>query len=356
LIRGICIKRKRPGIKRYIKRSKVIKQEDKIINISVAGAGYWGKNLIRTFYELDSLYSVCEINRDILANIKKNYPEVKLTADFGDLLKTGKIDAIVIALPAEMHYEYSRKAILSGKSVFVEKPLSLNSRDAEELIRLTKENKCILMVGHLLRYHPAFKKLEEIVKSGELGKIQYIYSNRLNFGKIRKKENILWSFAPHDISMILSLLNREPESVYTYGGYFLNKNIADTTMTLLSFSNGTRAHIFVSWLHPYKSQELVIVGDKKMAVFNDTKSWEEKLLIYPHKVEWKEGNHILDKKDFEKIVVEESEPLKDECSHFIDCIKNKRRPITDGFEGLKVLRVLEASQKSLDTRGIVYLN
>ena len=253
-----------------------------------------------------------------------------------------------------MHYEYSKKAILSGKNVFVEKPLSLNSRDAEELIKLAKENNCILMVGHLLQYHPAFKKLKEIVKSGELGKIQYLYSNRLNFGKVRIKENILWSFAPHDISMILSLLNREPESVSTYGGFFLNKKIADTTLTFLNFSNGTKAHIFVSWLHPYKSQELVIVGNKKMAVFNDTKSWEEKLLIYPHKVEWKNGNHILNKKDFEKVIVEESEPLGNECMHFIDCIVNRRKPVTDGPEGLKVLRVLEASQRSLDTKDTIY--
>jgi len=302
------------------------------------------------------LYSVCEINKDILADISKNYSKIKVTTDFNDLLRDNEINAVIIALPVEMHYEYSKKAILSGKNVFVEKPLSLNSKDAEELIKLAQENNCILMVGHLLQYHPAFKKLKEIVKSGELGKIQYLYSNRLNFGKIRKKENILWSFAPHDISMILSLLNREPESVSTYGGYFLNKNIADTTLTFLNFSNGTRAHIFVSWLHPYKSQELVIVGNKKMAVFNDTKSWEEKLLIYSHKVEWKNGNHILNKKDFEKVIVKESEPLENECNHFIDCIESRKKPLTNGLEGLKVLRVLEASQKSLDTKVIVYLN
>ena len=302
------------------------------------------------------MYSVCEINKDILADISKNYSKIKVTTDFNDLLRDNEINAVIIALPVEMHYEYSKKAILSGKNVFVEKPLSLNSKDAEELIKLAQENNCILMVGHLLQYHPAFKKLKEIVKSGELGKIQYLYSNRLNFGKIRKKENILWSFAPHDISMILSLLNREPESVSTYGGYFLNKNIADTTLTFLNFSNGTRAHIFVSWLHPYKSQELVIVGNKKMAVFNDTKSWEEKLLIYSHKVEWKNGNHILNKKDFEKVIVKESEPLENECNHFIDCIESRKKPLTNGLEGLKVLRVLEASQKSLDTKVIVYLN
>jgi len=305
---------------------------------------------------LGSLYSICEADENTLVSLKKNYSKIKFTTDFNDLLRDNEINAVVIALPAEMHYEYSKKAILSGKNVFVEKPLSLNGRDAEELIELAKENNRILMVGHLLQYHSAFKKLKEIVKSGELGKIQYIYSNRLNFGKIRRKENILWSFAPHDISMILSLLNREPESVSTYGGYFLNKTIADTTLTFLNFTNGTKAHIFVSWLHPYKSQELVIVGSNRMAVFNDTKSWEEKLLIYPHKIELKKGNHILNKKDFKKVVVKESEPLENECNHFIDCIESRKKPITDGLEGLKVLRVLEASQKSLDTKVIVYLN
>jgi UDP-2-acetamido-3-amino-2,3-dideoxy-glucuronate N-acetyltransferase len=296
------------------------------------------------------------MNEDTLSDVSKDYPDIRVTTEFDDLLKDEEIAAIVIALPAEMHYEYAKKSIQSGKSVFVEKPLSLNIGNAEELIKIAKENNLVLMVGHLLQYHPAFKKLKEIVKSGELGKIQYLYSNRLNLGKVRKEENILWSFAPHDISMILSLLNSEPESVSTYGGYFLNKRIADTTMTFLDFPNGIKAHIFVSWLHPYKNQELVIVGSKEMAVFNDTKSWEEKLLIYPHEVEWKKGNHILNKKEFKKIIVKESEPLIDECKHFIDCVANNKEPITNGLEGLRVLKVLEASQKSLDTKDTVYLN
>ena len=328
---------------------------EKNIKIAVAGTGYWGRNLVRTFYNLKCLHCICDVDENALLDISKNYPGVKVTTEFDDLLRDKEIKAIVIALPAEMHYEYSRKAILSGKSVFVEKPLSLSSKDGEQLIKLAEENNCILMVGHLLQYHPAFERLKKIVKSGELGKIQYLYSNRLNFGKIRMKENILWSFAPHDISMILSLLDEEPESVSTNGGYFLSEKVADTTLTFLNFSNGTKAHIFVSWLHPYKSQELVIVGSEKMAVFNDTKSWEEKLLIYPNKVEWRNGNQILNRKNFEKVSVEESEPLEYECRHFIDCVVNCRKPVTDGIEGLKVLRVLEASQKSLDSGRTVYL-
>ncbi|MCJ7472561.1 MAG: Gfo/Idh/MocA family oxidoreductase, partial [Actinobacteria bacterium] len=176
--------------------------------------------MVKNFYKSGSLYSVCDTDKDILVNIGKIYPGVRSTASFSDLLKDKDINAIVIAMPAEKHYEYSKKAILSGKDVFVEKPLSLRTENAEELVRLAKENNRILMVGHLLQYHPVFKKLKEIVKSGKLGKIQYLYSNRLNFGKIRKEENILWSFAPHDISMMLALINKEPESVNTFGGYY----------------------------------------------------------------------------------------------------------------------------------------
>lgn len=326
----------------------------KEIKIAVVGAGYWGKNLVRAFYELGCLSVVCDTNTEILNNLKKKYPDLKTTADFTEILNNRKINGIVISLPAEAHYEFSKKAILSGKNVFVEKPLALNHIEAEGLIKLAAKNNKIIMVGHLLQYHPAFIKLKEIVRSGGLGRIEYLYSNRLNLGKIRREENILWSFAPHDISMILSLIDEEPESIFTSGGYYLHKNIADVTMTHIYFPSGVKSHIFVSWLHPYKKQELVVVGDKKMAVFEDTKPWEEKLLIYPHQLNWENGIPIPNKKEAEKVIVEKSEPLKNECRHFIDCILNNTKPMTDGEEGLKVVRILKASQKSLDTKEIVY--
>lgn len=328
----------------------------KNIKLAVIGAGYWGKNLVRNFYELGVLSLVCDSDEEILKRTKELYPDIEVTKDSSKIFKSKSIDAVAVSLPAKMHYEYAKKAILSKKNVFVEKPLSLNHIEAEELIVLARKYKKIIMVGHLLQYHPAFIKLKEIISNDELGRLNYTYSNRLNLGKIRKEENILWSFAPHDISMILSLVNEEPRSVFSRGGFYLNNNVADVTITSIDFPGGIKSHIFVSWLHPYKRQELVVVGENKMAVFDDTKNWDEKLLVYPHELNWKNGLPIPNKKEAEKIFLEKSEPLKNECRHFIDCILNNTKPITDGEEGLKVIKVLEASQKSLDSERIIYFN
>jgi len=206
------------------------------------------------------------------------------------------------------------------------------------------------MVGHLLQYHPAVVKLKQLVSEGELGKIQYIYSNRLNLGKIRSEENILWSFAPHDISVILSLTDEMPERVSSAGANYLHAKVADVTLSSLIFPSGVRAHIFVSWLHPYKEQRLVVVGDRKMAVFNDVEP-KDKLLLFPHRIEWKNHLPIPDKKEAEKVPVDKKEPLKEECLHFISCIKENIRPITDGEEALRVLKVLQACQESLEQEG-----
>ncbi len=202
------------------------------------------------------------------------------------------------------------------------------------------------MVGHILRYHPAVIKLKEIISSGTLGKIQYIYSNRLNIGKLRTEENILWSFAPHDISVILMLLDEEPIKVSAFGGDYLNKGIYDITLTTLEFPNNIKAHIFVSWLHPYKEQKLIVVGSKAMAVFDDVS--KEKLFLYPHKIEWKEGKiPVAHKAQYEVIPFEDGEPLKLELIHFTECINNRQTPLTDGYEGLRVLKILELAEKSL---------
>lgn len=324
-------------------------------NIAVVGSGYWGRNLVRVFNELGCLSSVCDCNNNLLSDIKKKYPHIKINSKFSGILNDKEINAVVISLPAEMHYSYAKETILSGKDVFVEKPLALNHIEANELMKLAEERNKIIMVGHLMQYHPAFIKLKELVNAGELGRIQYLYSNRLNLGKIRREENILWSFAPHDISMIISLVNTEPDSVFTTGGYYLNKRIADVTITYIDFPNDIKSHIFVSWLHPYKKQELVVVGGKRMAVFDDTKPWSEKLLIYPHELNWENGFPIPYKKDAKKVIVKESEPLKNECEHFVDCLLNRTSPLTDGKEALSVLKVLELSQKSLDEKRIVYM-
>ena len=314
------------------------------IKVSVIGCGHWGKNLVRNFSELGALSSICDENSSLAKVASETYGAPSLTLD--QALQSD-VDGIVIAAPAAQHYEIAKKALRSGKHVFVEKPLSLEIKDAQELCELSAQLNLKLMVGHLLQYHPAFIELKNFISKGRLGKIQYIYSNRLNLGKFRNEENILWSFAPHDISMILGLTSEAPEEVYATGACYLNPRIHDITTTHLSFKSGIKAHIFVSWLHPYKEQKLVVVGDQGMAVFDDSCEWGEKLKIYPHQVRWLDGMPHPSKAESTHLPLEVSEPLKLECQHFLNCIKDNQTPRTDGQEGLRVLRVLDAAQQSL---------
>ena len=235
----------------------------------------------------------------------------------------------------------------------MEKPIALTYKDGEQLVSIAKEKNSILMVGHILEYHPAVIKLKEIIKKGGLGKINYIYSNRLNLGKFRTEENILWSFAPHDISVILSILEEFPQEVSAHGGNYLNPDVTDVTVTTMSFSSGVRAHIFVSWLHPFKEQKLIIVGDKKMIVFDDVNP-ENKLFTYNHKIDWVERLPIPRPEEAQPLKIEQKEPLKSECKHFLDCITSRKTPKTDGNNGLRVLKVLEACQESLKKNGEIY--
>ncbi len=325
-------------------------------DIAVIGSGYWGKNLIRNYYQLGALKLICDNNEPALETFKSQYQDVETCVALNDVIGRSDIKGVVIATPAETHYTLAREALLAGKHVYVEKPLVLDEKEAQELIAIADKAKLTLMVGHLLQYHPVFIKLKELATKGELGRINYIYSNRLNLGKIRREENILWSFAPHDISMIMTLAREEPESVYATGGNYLHQKIADVTTTHLDFPSGLKAHIFVSWLHPYKEQKLIVVGDRKMAVFNDTEPWNDKLLLYPHIIDWQNNIPIPNKADAERVKVKEDEPLKLECLHFLECLKEGTRPITDGNEGLRVLRILNAGQRSLDEEGCkIYL-
>jgi UDP-2-acetamido-3-amino-2,3-dideoxy-glucuronate N-acetyltransferase len=319
--------------------------------VAVVGTGYWGKNLVRNFHQIGALKLICDKNEAVLSALQDQYKGVEICYALTDILKRNDISAIVIATPAETHFSLAREALLAGKHVYVEKPLVLNESEAREVIDIADRQNRVLMVGHLLQYHPAFIKLKELAATGELGRINYIYSHRLNLGKIRREENILWSFAPHDISMILSLAGSEPEKVQTTGGYYLHQRIADVTTTHLDFPSGLKAHIFVSWLHPFKEQKLVVVGDKKMVVFDDTLDWPEKLQIFPHRIEWHNNVPVPVKANPEKVEYPRDEPLKQECLHFLDCIAIRKKPITDGNEGLRVLRVLNASQLSLDQEG-----
>jgi UDP-2-acetamido-3-amino-2,3-dideoxy-glucuronate N-acetyltransferase len=317
------------------------------IRVAVIGCGYWGKNLVRNFAELGHLAAVCDSNSDQAQQMAEQYDVKSLTV--AEALSSTEISGVVIAAPAVQHYDLTLAALNAGKHVFVEKPLALHVQEAQELCKLADKQQRILMVGHLLQYHPAFLELKQLIKSGKLGKLLYIYSNRLNLGKFRNEENILWSFAPHDISMILSLVNDLPTSVYATGACHLNPHIADVTTTHLSFKNGIRAHIFVSWLHPFKEQKLVVVGDRGMAVFDDGLSWGEKLYLYPHEVNWINGMPTPTKADPIHIPIEVSEPLKLECKHFLDCIAQEQKPRTDAYEGLNVLHVLNAAEQSMKT-------
>lgn len=319
-------------------------------NIAVIGTGYWGKNLVRNFNNLDALHTICDTNTETLKSFVQQYPQVMGVSSFGEILTSKEIQGVAISTPAETHFELAREALLAGKDVYIEKPLCLSEQDGCELNKVAELNKRVLMVGHLLWYHPVVLELKKMVHTGALGRIQYIYSNRLNLGKLRREENVLWSFAPHDISVILGLLEEMPEFVQAQGGNYLHQQIADTTVTLLDFPSGVRAHVFVSWLHPFKEQKLVVVGEKGMAVFDDTAPWSEKLMVYPHSVEWNDNIPVANRAEGHSVTVAEEEPLRAECYHFLQCIENRQRPRTDGEEGLRVLQILNRCQEALEKR------
>lgn len=323
------------------------------VNVAVVGLGYWGKNLVRNFHELGVLYALCDAVESVELDYRKKYTGIKFYRDYSDVLSDDSIHAVVLATPALTHYEMAQKALRAGKDVFVEKPLAVEVKHGEELVQMAKTTGRILMVGHILRYHPAILKLQDLISGGALGKINYLYSNRLNIGKIRSEENILWSFAPHDISVMLSLLDEVPTQVSCQGGAYLNRDLVDVTLSHFNFPSGVQAHIFVSWLHPVKEQRLVVVGSEKMAVFDDTAA--HKLVVYPHKVEWRNRIPTAVKAEGENIPLDSVEPLRAECQHFLDCVKTRTSPVSDGREGLRVLRVLDACQRAL-TEGTIHLS
>jgi UDP-2-acetamido-3-amino-2,3-dideoxy-glucuronate N-acetyltransferase len=313
--------------------------------VAVVGVGYWGKNLVRNFYDLGALGVLCDAEESVETRYKTQYPGVSFQRQFSAVLSDPSVTAVALATPAVTHYELAKAALEAGKDVLVEKPLAINVKHGEGLVQLADSKARILMVGHILRYHPAILKLQQLIRDGMLGKINYLYSNRLNIGKIRTEENILWSFAPHDISVMLALLNEMPTRVSCHGGAYLNREVSDVTLSHFEFPDGVQAHIFVSWLHPVKEQKLVVVGSDKMAVFDDTA--EHKLVLYPHRVEWRNRIPTAVKAEGEVVVLEDHEPLRAECQHFLDCVESRTSPVSNGAEGLRVLRVLDACQRAL---------
>lgn len=317
--------------------------------VAVIGCGFWGQNLVRNFHSLGSLRAICDVDAGRLRDLSAIYG-VHATNRVEDVLSDSNVSAVAIAAPAAQHFDLARRAMFAGKDVFVEKPLALRVEEGEELVKLARKQNRILMVGHLLHYHPAVVELRRLVHAGELGKIEYISSSRLNLGKLRTEEDILWSFAPHDISAILYLLDESPSQVAAQGASYLNHPISDVTLTILNFTSGVKAHVFVSWLHPFKEQKLVVVGDRKMAVFDDTQK-DRKLVLFPHKIDWVNRVPVARRAEGEVVEIGPQEPLQVECAHFLDCVRERRTPNTDGENGLRVLKILHAAGQSIRDHG-----
>ena len=313
-------------------------------NIAVVGCGHWGKNFVRNFSELGVLFSICDPSSEVADKYASQYNVKKST--FTEIINDPNIKGVVLAVPAHLHASMAIEAMNKDKNVFVEKPLGMNEVEVEAMIATAKKNKVRLMVGHLLQYHPIFKIIREYVGSGKIGEIKYIYSNRLSFGKVRAQEDVIWSFAPHDISMILSLTGQEPEYVSTNATSIFKKNIADIATIHLQFKSGLKSHISVSWLNPYKENKLVVVGQSAMLVFDDIKPWHGKLALYPYEVVSSKNLINLKNSNVQYIKVTEEEPLKKECQHFIDVVEKDIQPLTDGAEGLRVIKVLSAASRS----------
>lgn len=326
--------------------------------LGLIGAGYWGKNLIRDFDKIGFLDTVCEINQQLINDYKKTYPHLNYTSSWTDLLKNPNITAVCISLPAELHYQFAKEALLAEKDVYVEKPITLNISEGEDLVKLAEERKKILMVGHLLHYHPFVEKIKELIADNQIGKIRNIVSNRFNLGIFRTQENVLWSFAPHDISVILSLCNNQlPNWVKCVGHSVLNPGIHDITNSILKFEKNDDdiyVNINVNWLNPYKEQKMIIIGEKGMILFDDMEK-ENKLRLYRNYIKWSENllhQPIANQSNGDIISVDMSiSPLVRECQHFMDCCAQRKVPITNGEEGVRVLKVLDSLSQSLDYNG-----
>jgi predicted dehydrogenase len=318
------------------------------VRVGHAGLGYWGPNLARNFGELADLRWLCDLSPDLLAEASARHPQAKATNDFDEILSDPEVDAVVIATPVVTHYDLAKQALNAGKHVFVEKPQAQSSTEAEELYALAQEKGLVLMPGYLLLYHPAIEMLKELVSTGELGDVLYMYGNRQNLGQIRRDENALWSLGAHDLSVILHLIGEEPVEAWARGESFLRDGIEDVVFCYLRFPSGIVAHMHVSWLDPHKIRKLTVVGRDKMAVFDDMEP-DRKVTVYDKgtvlrpATEWqvREGDIHIPKLAGE-------EPLRRECAHFLSLVSGQGDPLAPGRQGLAVVRTLELLQESLD--------
>jgi predicted dehydrogenase len=321
-----------------------------VIEVAVAGLGYWGPNLARNFDDLAALTWLCDLSPDLLDRFGARYPSARTTTRFDDLLDDETVQAVVIATPVPTHYELSRRALAAGKHVFVEKPPALNGAEAEELVALAEERDLVLLPGHLLLYHPAVEKLKELIDHGELGDILYIYGNRQNLGQFRKDENALWSLGAHDLSVILHLVGEEPTELWARGESFLHEGIEDVVFCYLRFPSGVAAHMHLSWLDPHKMRKMTVVGRNKMAVFDDMEL-ERKVTVYDKGSEQRAesyGEWRTRTGDIYIPKIANDEPLRLECRHFLSLVAGDGDRIAAARDGAAVVRVLEQLQASLE--------
>ena len=331
-----------------------------MLNVAVAGFGYWGPNLVRNFNSIPDckVKKVCDADIKRLNHMKSLYPDIEATISFDDIINATDIDAIIVATPVRFHFDMAKKSLKTGKHTFIEKPMASSVAECKELVSIAEKENLTLMVGHTFLYSTPIKKIKEIIDSGELGDIQYISCRRLNLGLFQKDINVAWDLAPHDISIILYIMQEKLESVNCQGKAHVNPDIEDVTNMSLNFANSGFATIQSSWLDPNKIREMTFVGSKKMLVYDDIES-NEKIKIYdkrvdapPHYDTFAEFQYSYHYGDMWSPYLKLEEPLKVECQHFADCIKNGTRPLTCGKNGLEVVQVLEASSQSLRNGGM----
>jgi UDP-2-acetamido-3-amino-2,3-dideoxy-glucuronate N-acetyltransferase len=318
--------------------------------LAVVGIGHWGRNHVRNFAALGALGAVCDTSQEALDRVAQTHPTLTVYTALADLLADPAIKAVVLATPAELHFAQAKAALAAGRHVLVEKPMALNLADAEELDGLAREHNPVLMVGHLLEYHPAFTKLKELVSAGELGEIIRLDSHRLSFGTFRQQESVLWDLGPHDLSMVLRLVGVLPDRVQAIGSCHVRADVEDVVTVNMAFPGSLRAQILLSWLYPFKEQRLVVVGRRKTAVFDDAVK-ERKLRLYPTSVPGATGQPFAASGESEVVSYGEDEPLRLECDHFLRCINTGEQPLTDGASGVRITRVLDACERSLRADG-----
>jgi predicted dehydrogenase len=321
------------------------------VSVGVVGLGYWGPNLARNFDRLGEteLRWICDASEESRARWTPQFPNARLSGDLDELLADPDLDAVAIATPVPLHADLAVRVLKSGKHCFVEKPLAQSVADAERVVEAANEAGKVLMVGHLLEYHPGVRKLKEVASSGDLGDIRYIYGNRLNLGKLRPDENALWSLGAHDVSVLLHLAEEEPTELHAFGGSYMNAGVEDVVFCILRFPSGLMAHLHLSWLDPHKERRFTIVGSQRMATFDDMEL-EQKLVIYDKGFDEdysSYGEYIARSGDVWSPRIPNEEPLRIECRHFAECIRDGKEPISDGASGLRVVRVLEGLQRSL---------